>query len=597
VYATTDIQVYVDGVLKTISTDYSVTLTEGGLTGGRVTFVTTPTNGQALIIQGSLALTQGESVSIEGKLPAKIIENALDRTVILVQQLKGEVDRCLKVGVSQSTTLSTTIGSITPVAGYALVVNNTADGFTLSTSSFTTAVTAAAASATAAATSATSASSSATSAATSASTATTQATNASASATAAAASAAAVNLRTINAQSGNYTVLATDRNKLVDYTGSGGHTFSLTAAATLGTGFEFHVRNSGSGSVTLDPNASETIDGSASIALSANQAIVLVCDGSNWKVTQSRGYGAGAGTVTSVSASNGVGTLSGSAITGSGQLIGATGFTSKSANYTVLDTDRAVIIDCTGTFTLSFSAVATLAIGFYCWVVNKGTGVITLDPNGSETIDGSTTITVYPDESFMVAATAAGIFRTVGRRPLTGLPLLYGAPSGAATVDIAGATYFNSSYDVLELHLYNIAVATDSVDIWARVSLDNGSTWKSGASDYRYSVRAGYTDNYGGSTGDSKIIIAGGITNAKVGNSTNENGGHIILRLYNPNQASTPKMISATGHYCRDFDGVPETFQGSGQYVGATSAVNGIRILASSGNISMTYALYGRKLI
>ena len=130
--------------------------------------------------------------------------------------------------------------------------------------------------------------------------------------------AAAVNLRTINNQSGNYTVIASDQNKLVNYTGTGGHTISFTAAATLGANFEFHIKNSGSGAaITIDPNGAETVDGSATIPLSPGQAVVVVCTGTAFLVTQARGYGAGAGSVTSVATGTG---LTGGPITGTGTI-------------------------------------------------------------------------------------------------------------------------------------------------------------------------------------------------------------------------------------------------------------------------------------
>ena len=152
----------------------------------------------------------------------------------------------------------------------------------------------------------TSATGSATSALTSAINASASATNAATSATQAANSAASVNLRTLVSISGNYTVIASDRNKLVDYTGTGGHTLSITAAATLGSGFEFHIKNSGTGNITVDPNGSETIDGTTTLTLTPNQAIVVVCTGTNLKVSQARGYGAGTGTVTQVNTGAGL---------------------------------------------------------------------------------------------------------------------------------------------------------------------------------------------------------------------------------------------------------------------------------------------------
>lgn len=63
-----------------------------------------------------------------------------------------------------------------------------------------------------------------------------------------------------------------------------------------------------------------------------------------------------------------------------------------SSAYTVTGIDAGVIINCTsGTFTIALTAAATLGNGFNCWIWNTGDGTITIDPNGSETIDGTET--------------------------------------------------------------------------------------------------------------------------------------------------------------------------------------------------------------
>lgn len=78
----------------------------------------------------------------------------------------------------------------------------------------------------------------------------------------------------------NYTILTGDRASLLQWTGGSG-TFSFTASATLGNGWFCLIKNSGSGTLTLDPNATETIDGSTTLLLSPNESLIVICDGVN----------------------------------------------------------------------------------------------------------------------------------------------------------------------------------------------------------------------------------------------------------------------------------------------------------------------------
>ena len=78
----------------------------------------------------------------------------------------------------------------------------------------------------------------------------------------------------------NYTVVAADKGKA--FLCSGSFTLSLTAATTLGDGFWCLVSNTGAGTVTIDPDGSETIDTGVSLNVTTLATVEIICNGSNW---------------------------------------------------------------------------------------------------------------------------------------------------------------------------------------------------------------------------------------------------------------------------------------------------------------------------
>lgn len=78
-------------------------------------------------------------------------------------------------------------------------------------------------------------------------------------------------------KSSAYTVVAADRGSVIECTGT--FTISLTAASTLGNGFIFTVHNIGTGTITIDPNSTELIDGNSSINIFPSQILSIRCNG------------------------------------------------------------------------------------------------------------------------------------------------------------------------------------------------------------------------------------------------------------------------------------------------------------------------------
>jgi hypothetical protein len=100
---------------------------------------------------------------------------------------------------------------------------------------------------------------------------------------------------TISNKTGAYTVVAGDLATVINCT-SGTFTVSLTAAATLGAGFNVTIWNTSATStnaITIDPNGAETIDGVATLILRRGEGVQIVCDGTNWQTGNKkvmRGY-------------------------------------------------------------------------------------------------------------------------------------------------------------------------------------------------------------------------------------------------------------------------------------------------------------------
>lgn len=91
---------------------------------------------------------------------------------------------------------------------------------------------------------------------------------------------------TISNKTGAYTVVSGDLGTIINCT-SGTFTVSLTAAATLGSGFNCWIWNSSvsaAEAITIDPNSSETINGQTTFILRRGEGVQIICDGTNWQL-------------------------------------------------------------------------------------------------------------------------------------------------------------------------------------------------------------------------------------------------------------------------------------------------------------------------
>ncbi len=86
---------------------------------------------------------------------------------------------------------------------------------------------------------------------------------------------------TTTSKSGSYTAVSGDKGTILECTGT--WTLALTAAATLGSGWWVWVRNTGTGTITIDPNSAETIDGATTATLKGGSWALVQCDGSAFR--------------------------------------------------------------------------------------------------------------------------------------------------------------------------------------------------------------------------------------------------------------------------------------------------------------------------
>jgi hypothetical protein len=172
-------------------------------------------------------------------------------------------------------------------------------------------------------------------------------------------------------------------------TGTTGLTGTTTLVNLTSTGTATLTNLSVTGTTTLTNALTVANGGTSATTLPANN--VLIGNGTS-AVT-----GVAPGTSGNLLTSNGTAWVS-STPAGS-QILQVT----RTSNTQLGSSNISNLINITsGTFSQTFAAAATLANGWFCYIRNAGTGEITLDPNGAETIDGFTSYIMYPGETRLV---------------------------------------------------------------------------------------------------------------------------------------------------------------------------------------------------
>lgn len=121
IFDDTDLEVYVDGVLKTLTTDYTVS--GAGTASNSVTFLSAPANATAVTLLRVVADTQSTDLPAGGAFPSESVETALDRRTVVSQQRGEELDRAIKFKSSDQNLPSAELPTIASLKGYLLGFN------------------------------------------------------------------------------------------------------------------------------------------------------------------------------------------------------------------------------------------------------------------------------------------------------------------------------------------------------------------------------------------------------------------------------------------------------------------------------------------
>lgn len=96
------IRVTVDGVVKTIATDYTVSGV-GDAGGGNVTFTSAPANLAAVVLSGSAPYSRSTDYVRNGSFQEETVDNDFDLAVILMQQLDERQGRAIAIPIDDAT--------------------------------------------------------------------------------------------------------------------------------------------------------------------------------------------------------------------------------------------------------------------------------------------------------------------------------------------------------------------------------------------------------------------------------------------------------------------------------------------------------------
>jgi len=136
------------------------------------------------------------------------------------------------------------------------------------------------------------------------------------------------------------------------------------------------------------------------------------------------------------------------------KVLGAS-ISNKAANYTVVVADQGKVLDVTAKATITLLAAVTAGANFPLLIVNNSTDIVTVDADGSETINGALTITLRPDDSLLITCDGS---KWIGAHSVALVEVIKfkTAAEGKTNDDVLANDLHLFGFNILPLHHYKV---------------------------------------------------------------------------------------------------------------------------------------------
>lgn len=380
----------------------------------------------------------------------------------------------------------------------------------------------------------------------------------------------------VNAQTGSYTLLSADNGKLITENGS-----SLTATLPNPpptSTWCATVENLNSSALTLSRNSLTINGGTSNLSIAQNQSAQIWTDGSNYFATLSANPAtATAGGLSSIllcADTSGSGTAQSCTTSPS-----FTVQTNDCVNYTTTTAN-------TGTsLTVNVNSLGATSVAKWQNSTTLAANDIRANTNVRMCYDGSN----WEISPIGNAPSGGGGGCSTGTNN-SGMCLLE-EHTASSSSELDFTSCISSTYDNYAIEYESIIPATSAAGL--RLQVHSGSSYDSG-SNYQWGWGLWYSGATGslfatGSNSDTSVLVS---TQPP---STTTYGSSGTVKMYSVNSTSKKKLFVLSGSgEDNNHTGNLESLFGGGVYTQSANAVNGFRVLESSGNItSGTVRCYG----